>query len=83
MVDYCERYADGAEKVQRETFKQIPVKYDIPTAEKIQEEFKSYLPLDKIPQRRKWRDGQLAALANLKIADDTKWDWTCIFDSID
>ncbi|KAL5009514.1 hypothetical protein ScPMuIL_011819 [Solemya velum] len=72
MVDYCQRYADGAEKVQKETFKQIPVKYDIPTAEKIQEEFESYLPLDKIPQRRTWRDGWLAALASLKLADDKK-----------
>lgn len=66
IVDYCKRYSEGAVKVQDQTFKQIPVLYDVPTAEKIQAEYNQTMPLDKIQDKRRWRDDRLAALAKLK-----------------
>ena len=66
IVDYCKRYADGAYNVQKETFKPIPVQYDVETAEKIQTEYDASIPLDKIPDKRKWRDARLANLAKMK-----------------
>ncbi|KAK3097163.1 hypothetical protein FSP39_006975 [Pinctada imbricata] len=72
IVDYCKRYAQGAYNVQQETFKPVPVMYDVETAEKIQKEYQASLPLDKIPERRKWRDARLAGLAKLKKEAEEK-----------
>lgn len=66
IKDYCERYAQGAYNVQKETFHPVPVMYDTDTAEKIQEEFKNHLPLEELQERRKWRDNMLAGLAKYK-----------------
>lgn len=66
IKDYCERYAQGAVNVQKETFQQIPVLYDTETAMKIEEEFQTSLPLDKLQERRKWRDSMLAGLSKFK-----------------
>lgn len=71
-MDYCKRYADGAYNVQKETFKQIPVQYDVETAEKIQAEYNASIPLDKISEKRKWRDTRLANLAKMKKALNEK-----------
>lgn len=65
IVDYCKRYADGAFRVCQ-TMTPPPIQYDISTAEKVLEKFQSTIPLDKIPERRMWRDDRLAALAMLK-----------------
>ena len=73
IKDYCERYAQGAVNVQNETFQQIPVLYDTETATKIQEEFQTSLPVDKLQDRRKWRDSMLAGLAKFK-SDSKKED---------
>lgn len=67
IADYCERYAEGAYNVQKETFKPVPVMYDVDTAKQIQEEYKSSIPLDSIANRRQWRDKRLAELSKLKI----------------
>ncbi|KAK3589157.1 hypothetical protein CHS0354_018858 [Potamilus streckersoni] len=66
ITDYCERYAQGAYNVQKETFKPVPVLYDTETAKMIEGEFSKSLPADKLQVRRQWRDGRLAALAKLK-----------------
>ncbi|XP_033739698.1 lambda-crystallin homolog isoform X1 [Pecten maximus] len=66
ITDYCERYAEGAYNVQKETFKPVPVMYDVPTSEKVQEEFNQTIPLDKLAERRRWRDKRLAELSKLK-----------------
>jgi len=58
--------------VQKETFEQIPVLYDTPTAEKIQEDWKSSLPLEALPEKRAWRDKMLAKLSKLKIEENKK-----------
>nr|KAG5711006.1 hypothetical protein BaRGS_013740 [Batillaria attramentaria] len=71
IVDYCKRYADGAYSVCQ-TMKPPPIQYDVPTAEKVQAEFASSIPVDKIPERRQWRDDRLAALATLKRQRDNK-----------
>lgn len=64
IVNYCDRYAAGALKVS-ETFQPPPL-YDIPTAEKLNEYFSEHIPLEKLEERRKWRDECLAKLAKLK-----------------
>ena len=69
-------YAQGAVNVQKETFQQIPVLYDTDTAMKIEEEFQTSLPLDKLQDRRKWRDSMLAGLAKFKSdsnKEDSSW----------
>ncbi|KAK7107427.1 lambda-crystallin homolog [Littorina saxatilis] len=71
IVDYCQRYADGAYKVC-ETLAPPPIQYDLDTAGKVLNEFKDTIPLDKIPDRRQWRDDRLAALATLKRQCDAK-----------
>ena len=71
IVDYCQRYADGAYRVCQ-TMTPPPIQYDIPTAEKILNDFKTTIPLDKIAERRQWRDERLAALATLKRQCDAK-----------
>lgn len=71
IVDYCKRYADGAYRVCQ-TMTPPPIQYDISTAEKVLEVFQSTIPLDKIAERRQWRDNRLAALASMKRLSDTK-----------
>ncbi|OWF45012.1 lambda-crystallin homolog [Mizuhopecten yessoensis] len=66
IADYCERYAEGAYNVQKETFKPVPVMYDVETAMKVQEEFSQTMPLDKLAERRSWRDKRLAEISKLK-----------------
>ncbi|KAH9524974.1 Crystallin, lambda 1 [Bulinus truncatus] len=65
IVDYCKRYAQGAYNVSS-TLSPPPIVYDIPTAEEVQKELKTVVPLDELLQRRQWRDRRLAALASLK-----------------
>lgn len=71
IVDYCHRYADGAYRVGQ-TMAAPPVQYDIPTAEKVLQAFQSNIPKEQIPDRRHWRDDQLAALAKLKRENEAK-----------
>ena len=73
IVNYCDRYAASALKVS-ETFKPPPL-YDIPTSEKLYEYFSQHIPLEKMEQRRKWRDECLAKLAKLKKELPK---WTCL-----
>ncbi|KAL8586606.1 hypothetical protein ACOMHN_040114 [Nucella lapillus] len=71
IVDYCRRYADGAYRVGQ-SMAAPPVQYDIPTAERVLQAFQATVPTHSIPQRRHWRDQQLAALANLKRQSEAK-----------
>ncbi|RUS83206.1 hypothetical protein EGW08_009017 [Elysia chlorotica] len=73
IVDYCKRYAQGAYNVCT-TFEPPPVLYDVPTAEKILSEVEETIPLDKVVERRAWRDENLAALAALKRNRKDKTD---------
>lgn len=46
------------------------------TVNKMQSEMVKYLPLDKLNERRKWRDARLSALAKLKSSYDSEEDTT-------
>uniref|UniRef100_A0A0B7AUV1 3-hydroxyacyl-CoA dehydrogenase NAD binding domain-containing protein n=1 Tax=Arion vulgaris TaxID=1028688 RepID=A0A0B7AUV1_9EUPU len=65
IVDYCKRYAQGAYNVSA-TLTPPPILYDVPTAENVLKEIQETISLDKVPERRAWRDHHLAALAALK-----------------
>ncbi|GFO12300.1 lambda-crystallin-like protein [Plakobranchus ocellatus] len=65
IVDYCKRYAQGAYNVCS-TFKPPPILYDVPTAEQMLQEIQKTIPVEKVPERRRWRDERLSALAALK-----------------
>ncbi|CAL1539451.1 unnamed protein product [Lymnaea stagnalis] len=73
IVDYCKRYAQGAYSVCS-TFTPPPIMYDVPTAERVLEEMQATIPLEKVADRRKWRDQRLAALAALKTQLKEKLD---------
>jgi len=73
IVDYCQRYAQGAYKVC-ETLVPPPVMYDVTTAQKVLTEMETTIPLDQVPARRQWRDQRLAALAGLKSKLKEKTD---------
>ncbi|XP_077863574.1 lambda-crystallin-like isoform X2 [Saccoglossus kowalevskii] len=62
--NYCERYAEGMKNVSRD-FGPIP-SFTGPFVDKMQEEICESIPLDKLAERRQWRDKRLIALAKLK-----------------
>lgn len=64
FANYCSRYADSMYSVCQ-TFKPIP-KITGPTAEKIAEQLNKITPIEKLSQRRKWRDESLIKLSQLK-----------------
>ena len=64
MLSYCDRYGDMIYKITSD-FGPAP-KWEGPTAEKIAREMNERLPVDTLPERRRWRDARLAALAKLK-----------------
>eukprot|EP01136_Pigoraptor_vietnamica_P018761 Opistho-1_new@5556 len=63
--DYCRRYGEGIFRVC-ETQKD-PRKMEGAAVQEINEAMRRQVPLDKLPQRREWRDAQLAALARHKL----------------
>lgn len=64
LMDYCERYSKGIYNVS-ETFGPVP-QMKGPMAEEINRQLCEKVPLEKLAERRKWRDSRLAALAKLK-----------------
>ncbi|CAL1300597.1 unnamed protein product [Larinioides sclopetarius] len=64
MLDYCNRYGQGIYKVS-ETFGPNPRMED-ELAEKVHEEICKISPLEKLAERRQWRDARLTALAHMK-----------------
>ncbi|KAI4495333.1 hypothetical protein M0804_001534 [Polistes exclamans] len=64
MKKYCETYNKSIYDVSM-TFGPVP-KFVGETAEKISNELNEMCPLDKLQQRRAWRDKALTKLANLK-----------------
>lgn len=63
--DYCKRYAGGIQTVSK-TFKSQPPTYSGPTAEKIDQQLRQITPLEKLAERRKWRDESIIKLSQLK-----------------
>ncbi|GBM86196.1 Lambda-crystallin [Araneus ventricosus] len=64
MLDYCNRYGQGIHKVS-ETFGPNP-RMEGELAEKVHEEICKISPLEKLAERRQWRDARLTALAHMK-----------------
>lgn len=64
FANYCSRYKDSMYAVCQ-TFKPIP-KFGGPTAENIAQQLNKITPLDKLAERRKWRDESLIKLSQLK-----------------
>ena len=64
MKNYCERYGETIYNVSRD-FGKIE-KWGGETGERINLELEAVIPVDQLVERRRWRDGRLAALAKLK-----------------
>ena len=63
MEDYCKRY--GANIVTVCETQTPPRPLDGSTLDTVKEAMEKVVPLDKLDERRKWRDDRLAALAIL------------------
>lgn len=70
MVDFCQRYADKILQQQIESGGPIALEGD--TLHKIQGELEKRIPLDKLEDRRKWRDERLVELFKLKMQEKKK-----------
>ena len=64
MVDFCRRYGEDIYRQQVESGGPIALEGD--TLRKIQQEIEKRIPLDKIEERRKWRDDRLTEIFRLK-----------------
>lgn len=64
MKKYCETYKNSIYDTSM-TFGPVP-KFEGPNAEKISKQLDEMCPLDKLQERRKWRDNALTRLSQLK-----------------
>ncbi|KAJ8918960.1 hypothetical protein NQ315_016862 [Exocentrus adspersus] len=64
FVNYCERYADTMHAVGKD-FKPLP-KFTGPHVQEIAKQLEAQVPLDKLQERRNWRDLCLTKLSQLK-----------------
>lgn len=64
FVDYCERYGAGIYSVS-ETMQEIP-RMSGESAKEIDRQLQELIPDEQLPQRRAWRDENLARLASFK-----------------
>ena len=65
MEDFCEKYGEGIFLQQVESGG--PIALEGETLHKIQREIEKRIPLDKIEERRKWRDERLTEIFRLKL----------------
>ncbi|KAK3747778.1 hypothetical protein QZH41_008805 [Actinostola sp. cb2023] len=68
--DYCDRYGANIEKVCQEQGGPRPLTGA--TLDRLEEDFNRVVPLDKLDERRKWRDERLAALMVHKMEQQKK-----------
>lgn len=71
FVNYCERYADTIHSVS-EDFKPAP-KYDEHKVKEIARQLEAMVPLDRLQERRNWRDLCLSKLSLLKKEMEKEW----------
>lgn len=64
FVNYCDRYSKTIHAVSQ-TFKPLP-KFEGPLVQSIAEQLEAATPLDKLQDRRNWRDSCLTKLSQLK-----------------
>lgn len=68
--DCCEKYGPSIERICHEQGSPRPLSGA--TLDKVEEDFNRTVPLDKIDERRKWRDERLAALSIHKLEQQRK-----------
>lgn len=68
MLDWGRKYGEDIYRVCQSFAGPEPL--EGPTLKKLQDEMGQRIPLDKIDERRKWRDARLSALARLKASLD-------------
>lgn len=64
MEEYFAKYADGIYEVTQDFGPNPLMKGEV--ADKITRDLTSKIPVDKLQERRKWRDERLVALSQLK-----------------
>lgn len=64
MTNYCERYGETIFNVSQ-TLGPV-TRFEGDTLERINRELEEKVPLDKLQERRAWRNARLASLAKLK-----------------
>lgn len=64
FANYCERYAPTIYSVSKD-FKPVP-KFEGPVAQEMSKQLEALVPLDKLQERRNWRDFCLTKLSQLK-----------------
>ena len=67
MEDFCQRYGDKILQQQVESGGPVALEGDI--LHKIQKEIEKRIPMDKIDERRKWRDDRLTEIFKLKLQE--------------
>ena len=67
VVDYCERYGENIKRVCVEQQELGARDLSGPTLEMVASYLNSKIPLDKLEERRAWRDGWLKALSKEKM----------------
>ena len=72
MYSYADRYADMIEGIQH-TFRE-PESFRGAHLDQIQEEMTALVPIEKLEERRRWRDKRLAALTQMikKFEDEER-----------
>lgn len=65
FVNYCERYSKTIYAVSK-TFNETLIKMEGPLVNDIAKQLEETVPLDKLQERRKWRDMCLTKLSQLK-----------------
>ena len=65
IQDYCQRYGDNILTVCKTQEPAYPL--NGPTLETVRKAMEEKVPLDKLEERRKWRDNRLANLAIHKM----------------
>ena len=72
LCSYAELYGEMIERIQS-TFRKAE-RFSGPHLDKIQQEISALVPLDKLDERRRWRDKRLAALKQMieKFEDEER-----------
>lgn len=65
FVNYCQRYANTIHAVSK-TFNETLIKMEGPLVNDISKQLEEMVPIDKLQERRQWRDFCLTKLSQLK-----------------
>ena len=70
IEDFCQRYGDKI--LQQQIESGGPIALEGETLHIIQKEIEKRIPLDKIEERRNWRDDRLTEIFRLKLQEKKK-----------